>query len=80
MNNDPSKNNKNTLENSALLEACDIPQDRYRVFIEDVADAFFETNINGNFVFFNNALCRIFGYSREEIENQNFRQFMDKQN
>jgi PAS domain S-box-containing protein len=80
LNNDSSKNNKNSLENSALLEACDIPQDRYRVFIEDVADAFFETNINGNFVFFNNALCRIFGYSREEIENQNFRQFMDSQN
>ena len=80
MKNDSSQNNSNSLDNSALLEACDIPQDRYRVFIEDVADAFFETNIQGNFVFFNNALCRIFGYSREEIENQNFRYFMDSEN
>lgn len=80
MNDDTSHNTQNSPDNAALLEACDIPQDRYRVFIEDVADAFFETNIHGNFVFFNNAICRIFGYSREEIENQNFRQFMDSQN
>ncbi len=80
MKSDPPQNNNDALDNNALLEACDIPQDRYRVFIEDVADAFFETNIHGNFVFFNNALCRIFGYAREEIENKNFRQFMDRKN
>ena len=73
MNADAPNNSQDPPDNAALLEACDIPQDRYRVFIEDVADAFFETNIQGNFVFFNNALCRIFGYSREEIENQNWR-------
>ena len=80
MNDDDSHSSQNPPDNSALLEACDIPQDRYRVFIEDVADAFFETNINGNFVFFNNALCRIFEYTREEIENKNFRHFMDRHN
>ena len=62
------------------MEACDIPQDRYRVFLQDVADAFFETNIQGDFVFFNDALCRIFGYPREEIELRNFRRFMDSAN
>ena len=73
---------KNTHPNNdaALLEACDIPQDRYRVFIQDVADAFFETNIQGDFVFFNDALCRIFGYPREEIKHKNFRHFMDSTN
>lgn len=62
------------------MEACDIPQDRYRVFIEDVGDAFFETNVKGDFLFFNDALCRIFGYSREEIQYRNFRLFMDEEN
>jgi PAS domain S-box-containing protein len=62
------------------LDACDIPRDRYRVFIQDVADAFFETTIQGDFIFFNDALCRIFGYPREEIEHQNFRRFMDSAN
>jgi len=62
------------------LDACDIPGDRYRVFIEEVDDAFFETDIEGNFVFFNDALCRILGYPREEIEGRSFRRFMDVEN
>ncbi len=67
-------------ESNERLEECDIPSDRYRVFIEDVADAFFETDIKGNFVFFNDALCRIFGYARDEIQNRSFRGFMDAEN
>ncbi|PIP35092.1 MAG: histidine kinase [Desulfobacterales bacterium CG23_combo_of_CG06-09_8_20_14_all_52_9] len=55
-------------------------QDRYRVFIEDVADAFYETDLKGNFTFFNNALCRIFGYKKAEIKGQNFRRFMNAEN
>ncbi|MDP7417957.1 MAG: PAS domain S-box protein, partial [Desulfobacterales bacterium] len=55
-------------------------RDRYRVFIEDVADGFYETNLRGDFTFFNDALCRIFGYSREEIQDRNFRKFMGKKN
>lgn len=54
--------------------------DRYRVFIEDVADAFYETDLKGNFTFFNNALCRIFGYTKDEIQGQNFRKFMNAEN
>jgi len=74
---DPKKRKK---ESDRRLGECDIPSDRYRVFIEDVADAFFETDIKGNFVFFNDALCRILGYARDQIENCSFRRFMDKEN
>jgi len=55
-------------------------RDRYRVFIEDVADGFYETNVRGDFKFFNDALCRIFGYSRSEIQDHNYREFMDEKN
>jgi PAS domain S-box-containing protein len=55
-------------------------RERYRVLIEDVADGFFETNLRGQFTFFNDALCRIFGYDRAEIENRSFREFMDVDN
>ena len=77
--NKPNSEN-NGLNSNQLLEACDIPGDRYRVFIEDVADAFFETDIKGKFVFFNDALCRIFGYARDEIQGYSFRRFMDDEN
>jgi len=57
-----------------------IQKDRYRVLIEDVADGFYEVDLNGNFKFFNNALCRIFGYSKDEIQQRNFTEFMDEKN
>jgi PAS domain S-box-containing protein len=57
-----------------------IQKDRYRVLIEDVADGFYEVDLKGNFKFFNDALCRIFGYSRKKIQNSNFTEFMDENN
>jgi len=53
-----------------------IHADRYQMLIEAVADGFYEVDLNGNFRFFNDALCRIFGYSRSEIQGHNFREFM----
>jgi PAS domain S-box-containing protein len=61
-------------------EQAKIQKDRYRVLIEDVADGFYEVDLKGNFKFFNNALCRIFGYSRQKIQNSNFQVFMDDTN
>jgi PAS domain S-box-containing protein len=61
-------------------EETEIQRDRYRVLIEDVADGFYEVDLQGNFKFFNDALCRIFGYSRKQIQDRNFRSFMDEDN
>ena len=60
--------------------ADDLFRERFRVFLEDVADGFYETDLKGNFRFFNNALCRIFGYSADEIRGRSFREFMDAEN
>ena len=57
-----------------------IQADRYQMLIEAVADGFYEVDLSGNFRFFNNALSRIFGYSRHEIEGRNFREFMNEDN
>jgi len=54
-----------------------VQRERYRVFIEDVADGFYETDLKGNFRYFNDALCRIFGYPRDRIQDRNYREFMD---
>jgi len=61
-------------------DSAKIQQERYRIFIEDVEDGFYETNLRGDFLFFNNALCRIFGRSKEEIQHRNYREFMDEAN
>lgn len=61
-------------------EETKIREDRYRVLIEDVADGFYEVDLHGDFKFFNDALCRIFGYPAEEIRDRNFREFMNEEN
>ena len=52
--------------------------ERYRAFIENIEDGVYETNIYGDFTYFNDAMCRIFGRSREEMEGRNFGLFMEK--
>ena len=61
-------------------ESARTRQERYRVLIEDVEDGFYETSLKGDFLFFNDALCRIFGYGRDEIQNRNYQDFMDENN
>lgn len=68
-------------EQRALTEEeMRLHRERYRVFIEEVADGFYEVDLRGNFTFFNDALCRIFGYPRNEIQGCNYKVFMDEAN
>ena len=60
--------------------STELSQERYRAFIENVHDGVYETDVRGNFTYFNNSLCRVFGYPREEIQSQSFRKFMDNLN
>jgi len=81
----PSKNppeNPNPQESSSsddILTAWDrATGERYHVFMESIEDGVYEVDIHGNFLYFNNSLCKIFGYPREEIQFQSFTKFMDK--
>lgn len=51
-----------------------------RIFIEEINEGVYETDIYGNFSYFNNAFCKVLGYSEEEILGQNFSKFMDSKN
>ena len=62
------------------LTACErISSERYQAFVENIEEGIYEADIQGNFLYFNNSLCKIFGYEREEIQFQNFAQFMDEE-
>ena len=45
-----------------------LSDERYKVFIDDIDNAVYELDTHGNFSYFNDSLCKIFGYSREEIQ------------
>ncbi len=79
--NNNSTNNKAPSAHHSKGGEGDGPEKQpYRIFVEDVADGFYETDRHGNFTFFNHALCRIFGYEPHEIQGRNYREFMDRKN
>ncbi|HEY6041242.1 MAG TPA: PAS domain S-box protein, partial [Anaerolineae bacterium] len=48
---------------------------RYRTIIENIEDGYYELNLTGDLVYFNDALVRISGYTREELRGLNYRQY-----
>ena len=75
-----SLDNKKEQDSKPVKSEPKIHEERYRMLIEDVADGFYEVDLHGNFKFFNNALCRIFGYPKDAIQDRNFTEFMDEKN
>ena len=37
-----------------------------------IEEGVYEVDLHGNFLYFNNSLCKIFGYPREDIQFHNF--------
>ena len=48
--------------------------------IETIEDGYYEVDLAGNFTFINPSVCRIFGYSKEELLGMNNRQYTDPAN
>jgi diguanylate cyclase (GGDEF)-like protein/PAS domain S-box-containing protein len=53
-------------------------EERYRTMLENIEEYFYEADLSGNLLFFNDALCRMLGHPREMLTGMNFREFMDR--
>ncbi|MGZ6208103.1 MAG: PAS domain-containing protein, partial [Syntrophales bacterium] len=42
-------------------------EEKYRTILENIEDGYFEVDIAGNLIFFNDSLCRMLGYSKDEM-------------
>jgi len=51
-------------------------EEKYRVILHGIADIYYEVDLEGNLTFFNDPLCKMLGYSREELMGMNNRRFM----
>jgi len=72
--------NKEIAERKLAEEALRESEDKYRTILESIEDGYFEVDIAGNFTFFNNSLCEILGYPKDEVMGMNNRQYTDKEN
>ena len=55
-------------------------EEKFRSILENMEEAYFEVDLAGKVTFFNDAMCRHFGYSRDELMGMNYRQYTDQDN
>ncbi|RJP75450.1 MAG: PAS domain S-box protein, partial [Candidatus Abyssobacteria bacterium SURF_17] len=53
-------------------------EEKYRTLLDTIEDGFYETDLAGNFIFFNNTIVKLLGYSKEELLGMNYRQYCDE--
>jgi len=61
-------------------EAFKESEEKYRTILESITDGYYEVDITGNLTFFNDSLCKIYGYSKDELMGMNNRQYMGQEN
>ena len=66
-------------EQKLAEEALRESEEKYRTILESIEDGYYETDFAGNFTFFNASLCRIFGYSENELMGMNYKKNIDKE-
>ncbi len=54
-------------------------EEKYKTVLDNIEDGYYEVDIKGNFIFFNDSMSRILGYSANEMVGMNNRAFMDKE-
>jgi PAS domain S-box-containing protein len=54
-------------------------EEKYRTILHSLEEGYFEVDLAGNLIFFNDPLCKFSGYSKEELIGMNNRQFMSEE-
>jgi len=66
-------------ERKQTEEALRQSEERYRTILEEMEDGYYEVDLAGNYTSFNDATCRAYGYSREEMMGMNYRVYTPKE-
>jgi PAS domain S-box-containing protein len=75
-----AENDTNALEDNLPVTCDKVSSERYQAFIENIEEGVYEVDLHGNFLYFNNAFCKVLGYAREAVKFQNFSKFMSSSN
>ena len=70
---------RDVTEQKRTEEALKDSEERHRGVLEQMEEGYFEVDLAGNLVFFNDSVCRILGYPREELMGMNNRDFVDQE-
>jgi PAS domain S-box-containing protein len=71
-------NGREITERKQAEQAFRESEARYRTLVESMNEALVETDENGCLTFFNDVLCRMTGYTREELQGRRVRDLLDE--
>ena len=55
-------------------------EEKYRGILDNIKEGYFEVDLKGNLTFFNDSLCKLLGYSQEELLGLNYQFITDNEN
>ena len=55
------------------------PDKRYREIIENIEDGYFEVDLNGNFTYINDYICRYLGFSKKQLIGKSYTSMLNKE-
>jgi PAS domain S-box-containing protein len=67
-------------ERDQALEAMRESEKRYKAILESIEDGYYEVDVAGNFIFINDSMSKIYGYSKDEFIGMSYRKHMDQEN
>ena len=71
---------KDITERKQVEDALWKSEERYRNILDNIEDGYYEVDIAGNLTFFNDSLCNLLRYSRDELMGLNSRHYTDEEN
>ena len=52
-------------------------EEKHRAILGNIEEGYYEVDLAGNLTLFNDALCRLYGYAKDELMGMNYRQYVD---
>lgn len=70
----------NITRRKAAEKAMTLSEERYRSILETIDQGYYEMDLMGNLVYFNDSMCKLLGYTEEELTRMNYRDYTDEEN
>jgi PAS domain S-box-containing protein len=70
---------RDVTERRLARRALEESEAKYRTILQSIEDGYYEVDIKGDFVFFNESMCKILGYSPNDLKGLNNRKFMSEE-